>query len=192
MASTSPYRRELLARTRISFECLASGVDETPLPGERGVSLVARLARDKARAVAVQRPEAWVIGSDQVAILCGGAMPERLIGKPGTADRCIEQLRACSGKTLSFVTGVAVMRHAEEALDEFIDTTTVEFRVLDEATIERYVAAEAPLDCAGGFKCEGLGITLCEAIESTDPTGLIGLPLIRLSAVLRGRGFHLP
>jgi len=192
LASTSRYRRELLGRTNISFECLAPGVDETQLPGEPGRTLVARLARNKAHAVAVQQPESWVIGSDQVAVLHAGSPEERLLGKPGTAANCIEQLRACSGRELSFVTGVAVMRHADAALIEFIDTTRVKFRMLDLATIERYVATEAPLDCAGGFKSEGLGITLCEAIDGNDPTGLIGLPLIRLSAVLRDLGFQLP
>jgi septum formation protein len=182
----------LLARTRISFECMAPGVDEIPLAGESGLRLVARLARDKARAIAVQRPAAWVIGSDQVAVLRAGTTTERVLGKPGTAARCIEQLHACSGQTLSFVTGVAVVCSASAALAEFVDVTTVTFRLLDDDTIERYVAAEAPFDCAGGFKSEGLGISLCAAIDSTDPSALIGLPLIRLCEVLRGAGFQLP
>jgi len=192
LASTSPYRRELLARTGISFECLPPGVQETRLPGESGRDLAARLARDKAQAIAAQRPDAWVIGSDQVAILQEGTPEERLLGKPGTAARCIEQLRTCSGQTLNFVTGVAVVRGADASLVEFTDLTAVTFRTLDAATIERYVSRESPLDCAGGFKSEGLGITLCATIESCDPTGLIGLPLIRLCAVLRDLGFHLP
>jgi septum formation protein len=176
----------------ISFECIAPEVDETRLPQEPGLCLVARLARDKARAIAVQRPEAWVIGADQVALLHPDSPEEHLLGKPGTADNCIAQLRACSGRTVSFVTGVAVMRHSDSALVECVDTTRVTFRALDAASIERYVAAEAPLDCAGGFKSEGLGITLCETIDGSDPTGLIGLPLIRLSGILRGLGFLLP
>ncbi len=192
LASTSPYRRELLARTGISFECLPPGVDETRLPGESARGLIVRLARDKARAVATQRPDAWVIGSDQVAILREGTAEESLLGKPGTAARCVEQLRACSGQTLTFATGVAVVRGADASLLEFTDLTAVTFRTLDDASIERYVSREAPLDCAGGFKSEGLGITLCSAIESTDPTGLIGLPLIRLCAVLREVGYQLP
>ena len=176
----------------VSFECLAPEVDEARLPQEPGLSLVARLARDKARAIAVQRPAACVIGADQVAVLNPDSPDEHLLGKPGTTDNCIAQLRACSGRTVAFVTGVAVMRHADGALVEFIDTTRVTFRALDAASIERYVTAEAPLDCAGGFKSEGLGITLCEAIDGSDPTGLIGLPLIRLSGILRGLGFLLP
>jgi len=192
LASTSPYRRQLLARTGISFECLAPGVFETRLPGERGLALVTRLAREKAAAVAMQRPAAWVIGSDQVAIWREGKPDERLIGKPGSADNCLEQLRACSAETLSFVTGVTVMRDSDAARIEFVDTTKVTFRALDDATIERYVARESPFDCAGSFKSEGLGITLCAAIESSDPTALIGLPLIRLCAILRDVGFQLP
>ncbi len=162
------------------------------MPGESARELAARLARDKARAIAVRRPEAWVIGSDQVAILREGTAQERLLGKPGTTAHCIEQLRACSGQTLTFVTSVAVARGVDASLVEFTDFTAVTFRTLEDATIERYVALEAPLDCAGGFKSEGLGITLCAAIESSDPTGLIGLPLIRLCAELRGAGYQLP
>jgi septum formation protein len=192
LASTSPYRRQLLARTGIAFECVAPGVDEARLPGEPGARLAARLARQKALAVSRQRPDAWVIGSDQVAVLRDDAIGEQLLGKPGTAAACVAQLRTCSGRSLAFVTGVAIARSCDAALDEFIDITTVTFRTLDERSIERYVAAEAPLDCAGSFKSEGLGIALCEAIDSTDPTGLIGLPLIRLCAMLRRRGFQLP
>ncbi|MDB6085273.1 MAG: maf protein [Gammaproteobacteria bacterium] len=192
LASTSIYRRELLARTQIPFECEPPGVDEAPLPGETGLKLVARLARAKACAVAVRHPEAWVIGSDQLAVLFGGTQRETLLGKPGSVAGCVDQLLRCSGQTLSFVTAVAVMRHRDAWLSEFIDTTRVSFRPLDQATVERYVALESPLDCAGGFKSEGLGITLCESIDSTDPTALIGLPLIRLCAVLRTAGFQLP
>jgi septum formation protein len=192
LASTSAYRRELLARVKIPFECVAPGVDERPQPGENALALVARLARAKARAVALQRPDAWVIGSDQVAVLLDGTQKEHILGKPGSAANCIDQLLSCSGRTLSFVTAVAIVRHSDASLSEFIDTTRVTFRTLDEATIERYVARESPLDCAGGFKSEGLGITLCESIDSSDPTALIGLPLIRLCAVLRTAGFDLP
>ncbi len=192
LASTSVYRRELLDRARIPFECMAPGVDETPQPGENARALVVRLALAKAHAVALQRPDAWVIGSDQVALLPGGTAAQRILGKPGSVNDCIRQLLACSGRTLEFVTAVAVLRHSSAFRCEFIDTTRVTFRELDAGTIERYVAEESPLDCAGGFKSEGLGITLCESIHSTDPTGLIGLPLIRLSAVLRKAGFALP
>jgi septum formation protein len=192
LASTSAYRRELLARLRLPFSCLAPGVDETPRAGERPLALAVRLARAKAFAVALQHPDAWVVGSDQVAIRVDGSSGELMLGKPGTEALCIEQLRGCSGESLSFVTAVAVVRHNGHSAHEFVDTTQVTFRVLDDDTIARYVAREAPLDCAGGFKSEGLGITLCESIHSADPSALIGLPLIQLSKVLRGVGFELP
>jgi 7-methyl-GTP pyrophosphatase len=191
LASTSKYRRELLGRLHLPFSCMAPGVDEAIRRGEQPLALAARLARAKAAAVALQHPDAWVIGSDQVAALAGSE-GELILGKPGTEARCIEQLRSCSGSTVSFITAVAVVRHDGHAVHEFIDTTRVTFRRLDEETIARYVAVEAPIDCAGGFKSEGLGIALCESIDSGDPSALIGLPLIRLSAVLRDVGFELP
>jgi septum formation protein len=192
LASTSTYRRELLERLRLPFSCIAPGVDETRRSAERPRALAVRLARAKALAVALQYPDAWVIGSDQVAVRVDGSSGELILGKPGTEAHCIEQLRGCSGQSVSFVTAVAVVRHDGHAAHEFVDTTQVIFRVLDAATIARYVAREAPLDCAGGFKSEGLGITLCESIQSVDPSALIGLPLIQLSKVLRGVGFELP
>ena len=151
-----------------------------------------RLARSKADAVAVMQPDAWVIGCDQVAVRLDPVRGEVAVGKPGTKAACLDQLRECSGQPMSFITAVAVVKHDEGSVYEFIDSTRVTFRTLDEQTIERYVELESPLDCAGGFKSEGLGITLCESIESTDPTALIGLPLIRLSSSLRGVGFALP
>jgi septum formation protein len=192
LASTSRYRRELLDRLGLPFSCAAPGTNETPEPNEPPRALVARLARAKASAVALQHPNAWVIGSDQVAVHADETGAEMTLGKPGSEARCREQLQACSGRLLSFLTAVAVMRHHPVALFEFTDTTRVSFRALDPATIERYVAREKPLDCAGGFKSEGLGITLCESIDSQDPSALIGLPLIRLSAILRAAGFELP
>jgi septum formation protein len=151
--------------------------------------LVTRLARAKAAAVSAQQPNAWVIGSDQVAVL-NSSGPS--LGKPGTETRCQEQLRSCSGRMVEFLTAVAVMRGESEALIEFSDVTRVIFRVLDQSTIERYIAKERPFDCAGGFKSEGLGISLCESIDSADPSALIGLPLIRVSAALRAAGFEVP
>ena len=174
----------------MEFSCVAPGVDEAPYPDERAAVLVARLARSKAAAVAARQPNAWVIGSDQVAVL-DEAGAQSIFGKPGTAARCIEQLQSCSGRTIEFLTAVAVMRQAD-GMTEFVDSTRVRFRELDLATIKRYVTKENPLDCAGGFKSEGLGISLCESVDSTDPNGLIGLPLIRLSAVLRAAGYELP
>jgi septum formation protein len=176
----------------VPFSCVAPGVDETPLANEAALALVGRLAQAKAVAVASQHPGAWVIGSDQMAVLRQADGRESILGKPGTAARCIEQLEACSGQTLSFITAVALLRQESADRREFIDTTRVRYRLLDRVAIERYVEREQPLDCAGGFKSEALGITLCESIESTDPTSLIGLPLIRLSALLREAGFELP
>jgi septum formation protein len=175
-----------------SFECEAPGVDETRREHENALALVARLALGKARAVAARHPEAWVIGSDQAAVLENGGGKELVFGKPGTAERCAETLQSCSGATVAYCTGVAVVRASDGSAHEFVDTTRVKFRVLDEATIARYIARESPLDCAGGFKSEGLGISLCEAIESEDPSALIGLPLIRLCSVLRRVGYQIP
>jgi septum formation protein len=191
LASTSKYRRELLARLGKPFSCVAPGVEESAQAGERPQALVARLARAKASAVAARHPSAYVIGSDQVAVRVDAADGEVILGKPGSAAACIEQLRNCSGQTVSFLTAVTLMQ-GEAVLSEFTDTTRVMFRILDAAIIERYVVQESPLDCAGGFKSEALGITLCESVTSTDPTALVGLPLIRTAAALRNAGFELP
>ena len=175
-----------------SFECEAPGVEETRNENESALTLVARLALGKARAVAARHTAAWVIGSDQAAVLKNSDGEDLVLGKPGTAERCAETLRSCSGATVSYATAVAVLRASDAGVHEFVDTTRVKFRELDEATIARYIARESPLDCAGGFKSEGLGISLCEAIESEDPSALIGLPLIRLCSVLRRIGYQIP
>ena len=177
---------------QIPFECLSPCTDETPETGESALVLAPRLARAKARAAAAERPDAWVIGSDQVAVLLDEPHKGRIFGKPSSVANCVDQLLSCSGRTLSFITAVAMVRHSDASLSEFIDETRVRFRALDKPTIERYVARESPLDCAGGFKSEGLGITLCESIDTADPSALIGLPLIRLCAALRAVGFDLP
>ncbi|MCZ8106156.1 MAG: Maf family nucleotide pyrophosphatase [Burkholderiaceae bacterium] len=187
LASTSPYRRELLQRLRIPFETVAPGVDEIPQPGETPAALARRLSLEKARAVAVRRPGALVIGSDQTATLDGVAT----IGKPGTHTRAIAQLRAASGRALVFHTGLCVWRPDGEPLLECVDTR-VRFRTLTDDEIERYLWAETPYDCAGSAKSEGLGVTLLDAQEGPDPTALIGLPLIRLAAMLREAGLRLP
>ncbi len=191
MASTSRYRKELLSRLGLTFSCIAPGVDETAHPGEAPGELVARLARAKASAVSVQQPDAWVIGSDQIAVLDGPQARRRSANqarRPAAKSSCA----AAPGAAVEFLTAVAVMRRENRALIEFTDVTRVIFRVLDQSTIERYIAKEQPLDCAGGFKSEGLGISLCESIDSADPSALIGLPLIRLSAALRAAGFDVP
>ncbi len=192
LASTSSYRRALLTRVYGTFECRAPEVEESRRPHESGLALVTRLALAKAQAVAARHPDAWIIGSDQAAVLTDAAQQQIILGKPGTEARCIEQLKRCSGTTVAFLTGVAVVRHHGARTYEFVDTTRVTYRVLDDASIARYVARESPLDCAGGLKSEGLGIAMCESIDSDDPSALIGLPLIRLCAILREVGFEIP
>lgn len=187
LGSTSPYRRELLARLRLPFDTVAPQVDETPQPGEAPRSLAQRLARAKAEAVARQYPEAIVIGSDQVADLDGAAL-----GKPGSHERAVAQLRAMSGRTVRFHTALAVMCTATGFAAQELATVEVRFRALSEAEIERYLRAEQPYDCAGSAKSEGLGIALLEAIVSDDPTALVGLPLIRTARLLRAAGLELP
>ena len=186
LASTSPYRRELLARLRLPFDVARPDTDETPLPGETPSALACRLATAKAAAVAVSHPDAWVIGSDQVAELAGAPL-----GKPGSRDNAIAQLQAMSGQAVAFRTGVC-LAHADGRAFTVLDTTTVRFRPLSSLEIARYVDAEQPFDCAGSFKSEGLGIALFEAIESQDPTALVGLPLIETARLLRQAGFPLP
>ncbi len=186
LASTSRYRRELLERLRLPFHVARPEVDETPRPGEAPSALAVRLARAKAAAITVQYPDAWIIGSDQVAELDGAA-----IGKPGHRDGAIAQLEAMAGREVHFHTAVCVMRQDGRCFQE-TDLTRVRFRSLSAAEIERYVDIEQPFDCAGSFKSEGLGITLFDAVESRDPTALIGLPLIAVSRLLRDAGFALP
>ncbi len=186
LASTSRYRAELLARLRLPFDSARPEVDETPLPGEPPASLALRLAAAKAGAIAALHAGAVVIGADQVASCDGHAL-----GKPGTREAAIAQLQAMSGREAVFLTAVAVAAPGGR-IETALDTTTVRFRPLADDAIARYVDAERPLDCAGSFKCEGLGIALFEAIESRDPTALVGLPLIAIARLLRGAGFALP
>jgi septum formation protein len=185
LASTSVYRRELLARLRLDFDVARPDVDETASLGEAPASLAKRLAAAKATAIAAARPGDWVIGSDQVADLDG-----QPLGKSGGRDAAIAQLRAMSGKSVVFRTSVCVM-HGAQVLSA-TDETIVRFRTLAEDEIARYVDAEQPFDCAGSFKSEGLGIVLFDAIETRDPTALVGLPLIATARLLRQAGFRLP
>ncbi len=183
LASTSRYRRELLMRLRLPFEVENPQVDEAPLPGEPPAALALRLARAKALAVAKRRPDAVVIGSDQVADLEG-----RPIGKPGTHERAVEQLRAMRGRTVVFQTAVAVVRHGTGFAEAALAPVTVRFRELSDAEIEHYLRTEQPYDCAGSAKSETLGIALLSSLESDDPTALVGLPLIRTCELLRRAG----
>ncbi|CAN5289746.1 Maf family protein [soil metagenome] len=187
LASTSPYRRALLARLGLPFDVARPEVDETSLTGETPEAQAIRLAEAKARAIAKRYPQDWVIGSDQVAQLDGTAL-----GKPGSFERAADQLAAASGKRVAFYTAVCLYRVADRRMLAMRDTTFVQFRRLDAGEIERYLHAEQPYDCAGSFKAEGLGITLFESIQSSDPSALVGLPLIGLSRALREAGFRLP
>lgn len=181
LASTSRYRQELLARLRLPFETVAPEVDETALLGEAPAALAERLALAKARAVAAKHPGAVVIGSDQVADLDGDA-----IGKPGTHERAVEQLQRMSGRQVIFQTAVAIVAPGLAAIERA--EVRVRFRELSDAAIEAYLRADQPYDCAGSAKVESLGVALLEAVESDDPTALIGLPLIRTCALLRRAG----
>ena len=183
LASTSRYRRDLLERLRLPFDVEAPGVDEAARPGEKPAAIAQRLAAEKARAVAARHPDAVVIGSDQVAELDGEA-----IGKPGNHARAVAQLHRMSGRLVVFHTAVSVVRIATGFEGAFVAPVRVRFRPLDDDEIERYLQAEQPYDCAGSAKCETLGIALLEAIESDDPTALVGLPLIRTCELLRGAG----
>jgi septum formation protein len=181
LASTSRYRRELLARLGLPFEAVAPDAPEHEIPGEAPEAMAARLALAKAASIA--RPGALVIGSDQVASLDG-----RLLRKPGTPEVAVAELEACQGRTVVFHTAVAVLDTGSGTRAEHLDRTEVRFRRLDRRALARYVALEQPLDCAGSFKSEGLGVVLFEQIASNDPTALIGLPLIWLAGALRALG----
>jgi septum formation protein len=183
LASTSRYRRELLQRLRLPFDVHSPEVDETALHGEAPAALAMRLALAKAQAVASQRPQAVVIGSDQVCDLDGHAL-----GKPGSHARATAQLRLLSGRTAVFQTAVAVVRTDTGYAQVLLAPVTVRFRALGDAEIERYLRLEEPYDCAGSAKCETLGIALLDAIDSDDPTALVGLPLIRTCRLLRAAG----
>ena len=183
LGSTSVYRRELLARLRLPFEVHAPDVDETPLPGEAPAALALRLALAKAHAVSRLHPDAVVIGSDQVADLDG-----QPIGKPGTHERAVAQLRSMSGREVVFQTAVAVVCARSAHVGTALVPVTVRFRKLSDPEIELYLRAEQPYDCAGSAKSETLGIALLDSICSDDPTALVGLPLIRTCALLRAAG----
>ncbi|MCI0749494.1 MAG: Maf family nucleotide pyrophosphatase [Nevskiales bacterium] len=185
LASSSRYRLELLARLRVPFTAHAPEVDETPLAGETPASLAQRLALVKARAVAQLHPGRWVLGSDQVA-----STGEHILGKPGTRARALEQLQSCSGKSVTFDTAMVLLKGPQTF--PALDTTLVRFRTLTRTEIEHYLDAEPALDCAGGFKAEGLGIALLSTIKTCDPTALIGLPLIAVRHALAQAGFCIP
>lgn len=187
LASSSPYRRELLDRLRLPFVCASPDIDESRRPNEPAIDLVTRLAREKAMALAERFPDHLIIGSDQVAVL-----GEQILGKPHTFERALEQLKESSGNSVSFLTGLALLNSRTGQCQVDCVPFTVHMRQLDEARISRYLHAEQPYDCAGSFKAEGLGVSLFRSTEGADATSLIGLPLIRLVDMLMNEGIELP
>jgi len=187
LASSSQYRKMLLERLGMAFDCQSPDLDETALKKESPGELVARLARQKADIIGRQQPQAIVIGSDQLAVFDG-----RPVGKPGSHQVALEQLLSFSGRTVEFLTAVCVLSYQTGFSEQYTDRTRVCFRTLHQEEIERYLTKEKPYDCAGAFKAESLGIVLFERIINEDPTALIGLPMIRTAAMLRRAGLQLP
>lgn len=185
LASSSRYRAELLRRLHVDFIGEAPDIDETPLADEAASALVQRLALGKARALSARHPDRWILGSDQAA-----ALDNEILGKPGSVERAQAQLRSCSGREVRFFTAVALLRGAQ--ILTALDVTTVRFRPLSNDEITRYLEIEPALDCAGSFKCEGYGISLFDAVETSDPTALIGLPLISVRRLLAQAGLQRP
>lgn len=186
LASTSPYRRELLGRLGLPFAIANPETDETPLPGEPPETIALRLAEAKARAVVASYPDALIIGSDQVAVMNG-----QMFGKPGTHERAVAQLQALSGKTVNFFTGLCLLDSRSGIAQLCGVPTLVGFRDLSDNEIEHYLQREQPYNCAGAAKSEGLGIALLTKMEGSDPNALIGLPLIALCDMLRKAGVEL-
>jgi len=187
LASSSPYRRSLLQRLEIPFESESPDVDESQLEGETPTDLVLRLAEIKAAAIAPAYPESLIIGSDQVAVA-----DDEILNKPGNHENAINQLKKVSAKSIVFLTGICVINTANNNIQKDCISYTVHFRDLTEEEIERYLLLEKPYDCAGSFKSEAYGVSLMQRMEGDDPTSLIGLPLIRLSEMLRNEGLSIP
>lgn len=183
LASSSPYRRQLLQQLGLPFEWSNPAVDEVALPDEAPWTLVKRLAQAKARALTARYSQHWIIGSDQVACL-----DDRILGKPGNMDNARRQLRACSGRRVEFLTGLCLLNSSDDSSETIVEPFAVKFRTLSDAQIDRYLEREQPFDCAGSFKVEGLGIALFERLEGDDPNALIGLPLIQLVTLLQRAG----
>jgi len=183
LASSSPYRRELLHRLHLPFECCSPDIDETPLPQENAEQLVKRLAMEKAQKVAEQFPDSLIIGSDQAAVLEG-----HILSKPGSAKKALAQLRNANGKTLQLMTGLCLFNSCTGSYQLDMVPFEVEFRALSDEALKRYIELDMPLDCAGSFKWEQLGIALFSAMRGEDVTSLQGLPLIRLIDMLGAEG----
>ena len=186
LASSSPYRARLLQRLQVPFKAIAANIDERPQQNETPISLVKRLSEQKAQVVANKHQHDWVIGSDQVAV-CEG----QIIGKPVNHENAIQQLKAFSGKTVEFLTGIAITNKSLQKLHYKLSSTSVVFRPLSLEMIESYLQKDQPYDCAGSFKVESLGILLFEKIISLDPTCLEGLPLITLCELFAIEGINL-
>ena len=187
LASSSPYRKLLLQRLHLDFSVHSPAIDERPLDQESPEHLVTRLAQEKSGAISSQYPAAIVIGSDQVAVF-----ENKVVGKPGNSENAVRQLQQFSGKRVQFLTAVRLCCAVDDFDAGAMVTTEVDFRVLSDEEIRRYVKTDQPMDCAGGFKSEAAGISLLKSMHSEDPTAIIGLPLIAVSALLRQAGFRLP
>lgn len=187
LASSSPYRKRLLERLNLSFQCISPDIDETPHPGEAPALLAARLSEEKAQAVAKNHPDCLIIASDQVAV-----RNSTILGKPGTEENAQTQLRKSSGQTVKFLTSLTVFNPEQDSSETRVVPYKVKFRTLSDEEIARYIKADSPLNCAGSFKWEELGISLFEEMEGSDPTALEGLPLITLCSLLREHGIQLP
>ncbi len=183
LASSSPYRRQLLDQLQLSYVCDSPAIDETLLENESASAAAARLALAKARAVAERHPQGLIIGSDQTA-----EIDHTILGKPLSRERAIEQLSLCSGKKVRFWTGLVLLNCQTQEIQQACVSFDVYFRHLSRQVVERYIDKESPLDCAGSFKCEGLGIALFEKLQGDDPNSLIGLPLIELTSMLAKEG----
>jgi MAF protein len=179
LGSSSPFRKALLEKLNLSFDCDSPDIDETPLKDEHPKDMVARLAKEKANAIATRHPQAIIIASDQCATLDG-----KIIGKPGDHESAVQQLTAASGRAVTFYTSLCVYNAGTNQYQEIVEPYYVYFRTLTESQIENYLVKEQPYNCAGSFKSEGLGISLFERLEGNDPNTLIGLPLIQLIKML--------
>lgn len=183
LGSSSPFRAELLGKLHLAFETASPDIDETPRSGESPQALVQRLAESKARKVAEQHPQALIIGSDQVAVI-----DDQILGKPGNTENARQQLQAASGRQVTFHTGLALFDSQKQQMQSLVEPYHVGFRMLTREQIDCYIAREQPFNCAGSFKSEGYGITLFEYLRGDDPNSLVGLPLIKLTAMLEKAG----
>ncbi|AWL12030.1 Maf-like protein [Saliniradius amylolyticus] len=183
LASSSPFRQSLLNKLGITFRCQSPDIDESPVAGESPQALVERLARQKAETIAANAPHSLVIGSDQVAVI-----DDQIMGKPGERDKALAQLRLANGKRVHFYTGLCLLNSNSGNCQTAVEPVEVVFRRLTEQQLTAYIDKETPFQCAGSFKCEGLGISLFSAIHSDDPNTLVGLPLIRLTQMLANEG----